>query len=38
LPDRDYVAWRMYTAYGKPDAIPPIDDIIRYARWARTIP
>lgn len=38
LPDRDYVAWRMYTAYGDRHAVPPIDDLIRYARWARTIP
>ena len=38
LPDRNYIAWRMYTAYGDRDAVPPIDDIVRYARWARTIP
>jgi hypothetical protein len=35
LPDRDYVRWRMYTAYGNADAIPPADDVERYARWAR---
>ena len=35
LPDRDYVRWRMYTAYGTPDAIPPAEDVERYARWAR---
>ena len=34
VPDRDYVRWRMYTAYGAEDAIPPADDVIRYARWA----
>jgi hypothetical protein len=34
LPDRDYVRWRMYTAYGDYDAIPPAHDVERYARWA----
>jgi len=24
----------MYTAYGDENAIPPADDIVRYARWA----
>lgn len=33
LPARDYVRWRMYTAYGDADAIPPAHDVIRYARW-----
>jgi hypothetical protein len=34
LPDRDYVRWRMLTAYGDENAIPPVKDIVRYARWA----
>ena len=34
LPSRDYVRWRMYTAYGSDDAVPPAEDVIRYARWA----
>ena len=34
LPARDYVRWRMYTAYGDPDAVPPVEDLIRYAHWA----
>jgi hypothetical protein len=34
LPDRAYVRWRMYTAYGDYDAIPPAQDVERYARWA----
>ena len=38
LPDRDYLAWRMHTAYGDHHAIPPADDIERYARWTRNIP
>jgi hypothetical protein len=33
LPSRKYVRWRMHTAYGDPDIIPPAADIIRYARW-----
>jgi hypothetical protein len=33
LPSRDYVRWRMYTAYGESDAIPPAADVERYARW-----
>ena len=33
LPPRDYVRWRMHTAYGDYDAIPPAADIERYARW-----
>jgi hypothetical protein len=38
LPDRTYVAWRMYTAYGDRHAIPPLDDVVRYARWTRRMP
>lgn len=34
LPAREYVRWRMYTAYGDEDAIPPADHVERYARWA----
>ena len=34
LPARDYVRWRMHTAYGDHDIVPPADDVIRYARWA----
>ena len=34
LPAATYVGWRMYTAYGDHHAVPPADDIIRYAHWA----
>ena len=34
LPARDYLRWRMYTAYGDGGAIPPAEDVVRYARWA----
>lgn len=35
LPDRQYVGWRLYTAYGDARALPPARDIERYALWAR---
>lgn len=38
LPDQTYVRWRMYTAYGDRNAVPPLEDIERYARWTRRIP
>jgi hypothetical protein len=28
------VRWRMHTAYGDHRAVPPADDLVRYARWA----
>jgi hypothetical protein len=34
LPDRTYLRWRMHTAYGEHDTVPPAEDVIRYARWA----
>lgn len=34
LPDRNYLRWRMHTAYGRDDAVPPAGDVVRYARWA----
>lgn len=34
LPDRTYLRWRMHTAYGRDDAVPPATDVVRYARWA----
>lgn len=36
LPDRAYLRWRMYTAYADEAAVPPVDDVIRFARWRRT--
>ncbi len=33
LPAMTYVRWRMYTAYGEEDAVPPVDDVIAFARW-----
>lgn len=34
LPSRDYLRWRMHTAYGDADIVPPADDVVRFARWA----
>ena len=27
--------WRMYTAYADEDAVPPLEDVVRFARWRR---
>jgi hypothetical protein len=35
LPAREYVRWRMHTAYGDHHTVPPVEDVIRYAHWAR---
>ena len=35
VPDRAYLRWRMYTAYADESAVPPADDVIRFARWRR---
>jgi hypothetical protein len=34
LPARDYLRWRMHTAYGDDAFVPPAEDVVRYARWA----
>ena len=34
LPPRSYLRWRMETAYGDPDAVPPPRELERYLRWA----
>lgn len=36
-PDREYLRWRMYTAYGWEDAVPPVQDVIGFARWRREV-
>ena len=35
VPDREYLRWRMYTAYGEESAVPPVEDVIGFARWRR---
>jgi hypothetical protein len=37
LPPAEYVRWRMLTAYGDEDAVPPVADVIRLARWRRDL-
>ena len=37
LPPPEYVRWRMYTAYGDEDAVPPADDVVHLARWRRDL-
>jgi hypothetical protein len=34
LPSRIYLRWRLHTAYGEGDVVPPAEDVERYARWA----
>jgi hypothetical protein len=35
LPPREYMRWRMFTAYGDEEAVPPVDDVVSFARWRR---
>ena len=37
LPDPAYLRWRMHTAYADEGAVPPAEDVIRFARWRRRI-
>jgi hypothetical protein len=37
LPAPEYMRWRMYTAYGDERAVPPVDDVVRFARWRRKL-
>jgi len=34
IPDRAYLRWRMLTAYGDANAVPTVEDVARYVRWA----
>jgi hypothetical protein len=34
LPPPSYLAWRMETAYGDADHVPPVDDFERYLVWS----
>lgn len=35
VPDPVYLRWRMHTAYADEAAVPPVDDVVRFARWRR---
>jgi hypothetical protein len=37
VPPLDYLRWRMYTAYGDEQAVPPAEDVIRFAQWRRKL-
>ncbi len=37
LPDGEYLAWRLHTAYGDDPPVPPADEVLRFARWRREI-
>lgn len=37
IPSREYIRWRMYTAYGDEAALPPADDVARFAEWRRKL-
>jgi hypothetical protein len=37
LPPPEYVRWRMLTAYGDEEAVPPVEDVLRFARWRREL-
>lgn len=38
VPSMAYLRWRMYTAYGDEDYLPPKTDVIAFARWLRHQP
>ena len=33
LPAMTYLRWRLYTAYGREDYVPPAEDVVAFARW-----
>jgi len=37
VPPAEYLRWRMHTAYGDENALPPARDVLRYARWRRDL-
>jgi len=34
-PDRDYLRFRLQTAYGDPDRLPAPADVVSYLHWCR---
>ena len=34
VPPREYLAWRMHTAYGDQGRVPTPEEVGRYLRWA----
>ena len=37
MPPKEYIRWRMHTAYGDESAVPPLEDVVRFARWRREV-
>lgn len=37
VPPREYIRWRMHTAYGDEQAVPPLEDVVRFTRWRREV-
>ena len=37
LPSEAYMRWRLDTAYGDPEADPPLDEVVRFMKWARAM-
>ncbi len=34
LPSKEYMRWRLETAYGDPEAVPPDEEIVRFVTWS----
>ncbi len=37
VPPASYMRWRMETAFGDPDVVPPLDDLERYLVWTQSM-
>ncbi len=35
VPDRDYLSWRVATAYGDPAGPVDVDDVVAYLAWRK---
>jgi hypothetical protein len=33
LPSASYMRWRLETAYGDPEAVPPEEELVRFLEW-----
>jgi len=38
IPERPLAAFRTTTQYGRPDAVPTIDDVLVWLEWSRNFP
>jgi hypothetical protein len=37
VPPREYLEWRLHTAYGDGEREPDVDELRRYIRWANRL-